>query len=82
VQGLLAIADWATEDDKAIINQSVHECGVLIPCLLVPDRTRGVPAWAMDQPHREISHDRSVLTATDNPTLRFVTISVQALSCR
>ena len=39
VQGLLTIADWAAEDDKAIIDEPVHECRVLIPALLAPDPT-------------------------------------------
>jgi hypothetical protein len=38
---------------------------VLIPALLAPDLTRGIPAWTVDQSHREIGHARSVLTATD-----------------
>src|SRR5580693_4368911 len=45
MQGLLTVADWATQDDKAVIDECVHKCRVLIPCLLVPDLTRRVPAW-------------------------------------
>src|SRR5450432_2635787 len=65
VQGLLALADWAAEDDKAIVDQPIHEGGVLIPGVLNPDLTRGVPARAVGQPHREIGHGQRVLTATD-----------------
>lgn len=65
MQGLLTVADWATKDDKAIIDEPVHECRVLIPSLLAPDLARGIPVWTVDQPHREIGHARSVLTATD-----------------
>jgi hypothetical protein len=39
VQGLLSVADWSAEDDKAIIDKPVHECSVLIPGILVPDLT-------------------------------------------
>jgi hypothetical protein len=35
------------------------------PAVLVPDLTRGVPAWAMDQPHRKIGHARSVRAIAD-----------------
>ena len=54
-RGLLAVADWAAEDDKAIIDEPLHECRVPIPGLLVPDLTRRVPARAVDQPHRELA---------------------------
>src|SRR5215831_3382773 len=66
VQGLLAAADRAAEDDKAVLDEPVHECRVLIPPVLVADLTRGIPAWAVDQPHREIGHVRSVLAAADS----------------
>jgi hypothetical protein len=65
VQGLLAVADWAAEDDKAIVDEPVHECRVPIPGVLVADRARGVPPWAVDQPYGEIGHGRSVPPATD-----------------
>ena len=65
MQGLLAVTNWAAEDEKAIVDEPVHECRVPGPAVLVPDLTRGVPAWAVDQPHREIGHDRSVRAITD-----------------
>jgi hypothetical protein len=39
------------------------------PAVLVPDLTRGVPAWAVDQPHREMGHDRSVRAPTFGTTV-------------
>ena len=68
VQGLLAVANWAAEDKKAIVDEPVHECRVPGPALLVADLARGVPAWAVDQPHREIGHARSVWAVTDIQT--------------
>ena len=65
MQGLLAVANWAAENDKAIVDKPIHECRVPGPALLVPDLTRGVPAWAVDQSHREIGHDRSVRVIAD-----------------
>src|ERR1035438_9555021 len=62
---LAAIADRAAEDNKAIFDQPIHECRVLIPRVLVPDLTRGVPPRAVDQPYREIGHGRRVLVASD-----------------
>src|SRR5215475_9842629 len=54
VQGLLAVANGAAEDDKTIGDEPVHECRVPCPAVLVPDLARAVPAWAVDQPHREM----------------------------
>ena len=65
VQGLAAIADWAAEDDKTMVDEPVYERRVLIPGVLVPDLTRGIPAWAVDQLHRESGHGGSVLAAAD-----------------
>ena len=65
MQGLLAVVYRSAEDDKAIIDKPVHECSMLIPGVLVPDLTGGVPGRAVNQPHREIGHGRSVPTATD-----------------
>ena len=66
VQGLLAVTNWAAENDKAVGGEPVHERSVPGPAVLVPDLTRWVPAWAVDQPHREIGHDRSVRAIADN----------------
>ena len=65
MEGLLTVAHWATENDEAVLDEPVHEGCVLVPALLAADRTRGVPGRAMDKPHREISHYRSVRTASD-----------------
>src|ERR1700684_4610701 len=65
VQGLLAGADRAADDDEPVVDQLVHEGRVLIPAVLLPDRARGVPAWAVHQPDREVGHGRSVLAAAD-----------------
>jgi hypothetical protein len=62
---MLAVADWAAEDDKAIIDKAVHERRVPIPSLLLTDLTREIPPWAMYQPYREIGHGRSVPATTD-----------------
>src|SRR2546430_7817628 len=43
-----------------LFRSPVHECRVPGPALLVADLARGVPAWAVDQPDREIGHARSV----------------------
>ena len=65
MQGLLTVTNWAAENDKAIVDEPIHECRVPGPALLVPDLTRGVPAWTVDQSHREIGHDRSVRAIAD-----------------
>ena len=65
MQGLLAVTNWAAENDEAIVDEPVHECRVPGPAVLVPDLTRGVPAWAVDQPHRKIGHARSVRAIAD-----------------
>jgi hypothetical protein len=62
---LLPVADRPAEDDEAIINEPVHECRVLILAILVPDLARGIPACPVNESYRVVSHDRSVLTATD-----------------
>jgi len=46
MQGLLAVTNWAAENDKAIVGEPVHECRVPGPAILVPDLTRGAPASA------------------------------------
>ena len=68
MQSLLAVTNWAAENDEAIIDEPVHECRVPGPALLVADLARGVPAWAVDQPDREIGHARSVRAVTDIQT--------------
>ena len=65
MQGLLAAADWPAEDDKAIVDQPVHECRMLVPGVLLPDLARGIPGWRVDQPYHEIGHRRSVVAASD-----------------
>ena len=44
LQGLLAITNWAAENDETIVGEPVHECRAPCPAVLIPDRTRGVPA--------------------------------------
>jgi hypothetical protein len=65
MQGLLAVTNRAAENDKAIAGEPVHECRVPGPAVLVPYLTRGVPAWAVDQPYRKIGHARSVRAISD-----------------
>ncbi len=65
MQGLFAIADGTAEDDKAIIDKSVHEGRVPIPAVLVPYLARGIPARPVNCSQREISHGESVRAATD-----------------
>src|SRR5215472_8670341 len=65
VQGLLAVTNWPAEDDEAVVDEPVHECRVLGPALLVPDRLRGIPAGTVDQPYREVDHVRSVWAVAD-----------------
>jgi hypothetical protein len=65
MQGLLAVTNWAAENDEAIVDEPVHECRVPGPAVLVADLTRGVPAWAVDQPYRKMGHDRSVRAIAD-----------------
>jgi hypothetical protein len=57
----------SAENDKAIIDEPIHECRVPGPALLVPELTRGVPAWTVNQSHREIGHDRSVGAIAKQP---------------
>jgi hypothetical protein len=40
---------------------------VLVPGVLMPDLTRGVPARSVGQPYREIGHGRRIPTADDTP---------------
>lgn len=65
VQSLLAIADWAAEDDEAVAGERVKKGRVLVPAVLFPDLARAVPAWAMHESHCEIGHERSVVAAAD-----------------
>lgn len=63
MQGLLAVADRAAQDDKAVINEPVHELGVLVSGLLTPDLAQRISLRAVNQPHREMGHTRSLPTA-------------------
>ena len=74
MQSLLAVTNWAAQDDKAIADEPVHECRVPGPVVLVPGLTRGIPAWAVDQPHREMGHDRSVRAFTDIKAYSWVAV--------
>src|SRR5579863_6698128 len=44
VQGFLAIADRAAQDQEAVVNQPIHECRVPSPAILLPDGPRRIPA--------------------------------------
>ena len=60
MQGLLAVADRAAQDDKAVTNEPVHELGVLVSGLLTPDLAQRISLRAVNRPHREIGHTRSL----------------------
>jgi hypothetical protein len=64
VQGLLAVTHRAAEDDETVVDQPVHESRVIVPAVLIPDRAGEIPARAVNQPHREIGHARTVLTSS------------------
>src|SRR5579859_3360361 len=86
MQGLLAVPDWATQDQEAVVDQPVHEGRVLVPPVLLPDGPRRIPAGAVYQPDREVCHGRTVLAATDSHSAarggvgRYVGKSVRASS--
>src|SRR5438128_2102201 len=42
-QELQPVAEWAAEDDEAVLHECVHEHGVLIPIFLLAQRERRVP---------------------------------------
>src|SRR5712691_4981386 len=42
-QELQPVAEWAAEDDEAVIHECVHEHGVLVPLFLLAHRERRVP---------------------------------------
>jgi hypothetical protein len=65
VQGLFTVTNRAAQNDEAVIDEPVHEGRMRGPAGLLPDRARGVPAWAVDQPHREVGHARSIRATTD-----------------
>jgi hypothetical protein len=58
VQGLLAVANGATEDEEAVVDKPIHERRVLIPGVLLPDLAGGVPGWPVHKPDREMRHGR------------------------
>src|SRR5262249_26609204 len=60
-------ADRASQDDEPVLHQPVHERRVLIPPVLLPDRAPRIPARPVHQPHREVSHARTIRPPTDNP---------------
>ena len=67
MQGLLAASNGAAENDETIRHEPVHEGRMLGPAFLLTDLTRRVPTSAVDQPHRENSHARSVRAVADMP---------------
>ena len=67
VQRLLPVADRPAQDDEPVLHQPVHERRVLMPPVLLPDRAPRIPVRPVYQPHREVSHARTVLPPTDIP---------------
>src|SRR5436305_11938757 len=47
VQGPGAVADRAAEDDEALVDEPIHERGVLVPLCLLAQRTRRIPVRSL-----------------------------------
>lgn len=72
-QGLLAVADHTSEEDKARSTKPVHELRCASASRPGPRSGAGDPVAAVNKLHRENSHGRRVPAATD--------ISSRTLSC-
>jgi large subunit ribosomal protein L33 len=73
MQGLLAVTNGAAENDEAIVDEPVHECRVPGPAVLVPDLTRGVPAWGpggLFMTSRNYFHEQVVAPIMSRSTIR------------
>src|SRR5215472_8762888 len=65
MQGAVARAERAADDQESVIDEPVHELRVSVPVVLLPDRARVVPARTVNQDHREVSHIGTLPGATD-----------------
>src|SRR5215475_9185881 len=65
VQGPLAVAERAANDDHPLLDEPVHECRVLVPRLLLPDWPRGIPVRAVNQRQCEEGHGGNVPAPAD-----------------
>ena len=61
-QGPLAVSERATEDHEAIVDEPVHEGGVIVPGTLLANRQRVVPVRAVRRREHEEGHDVNVPT--------------------
>src|SRR6185437_8456676 len=68
VQGPVAVAERPADHDEPVVDQAVHERGVLVPGGLFPDRPRAVPARTVGRGEREIGHAVTLPAATDSAT--------------
>jgi len=54
--GVVANADRAADNDYAVINELVHERGMLVPPVLISDASLVVPGRPVDQHAQEVRH--------------------------
>lgn len=67
--GVIAVPDRTAEHDDAVVDQPVHEGGMLIPAVLVADVSRLVPGRAVNERAQEVLHDPDARRSTRQRSL-------------
>lgn len=56
VQGLIPITERTAYDDESGVDEPIHEGGMLLPSVLLPDEPRRVPVAGVHERQREVRH--------------------------
>lgn len=66
MQGRGAVAKRTADDDESVGHEAVHERRMIVPCSLLADGERWVPAGTVNQCHRERRHEVTLAPPTDH----------------
>ena len=65
MQSSFAIVQRAADDEEPVLDKPVHERRMLVPAILGPDRTRGIPPGTVHQRYREVRHSQTLMSTAD-----------------
>ena len=60
------VAERPADNDEPVLDELIHECGVLGETVLLPDAARAVPCRPVDQRAQKVGHARRIGTDADD----------------